>query len=350
MAMFDPQGLLSPFTVFGRMLVQDLWRTGCEWDEEIDDESFQKWTRWTKVLPMIEEIRIPRSYFGDAVTDQIKDLQLHVVSDASKGAYGCAAYFRAVIGGTVQCVLVTSRVKVAPLKPISVPRLELQAAVLGARIASAVRDGHSLEIRQRFFWTDSTTVLSWIRSDQRKYKEFVGLRIGEILTCTNLSEWRWVPTRMNIADQLTKWTKDPEDEFERAEIWLMRMAQVAAFDDELKILLKNSELPTGQWLEIEKSSLLYKLTPLIDENGLLRMEGRTGPADFLPFDLRFPVILPTDHPVTWKIVQHYHERFGHGYRETVKNELRQRFAIPKLIRGSRISLTGFDLQEEVKRI
>ncbi|XP_053699076.1 uncharacterized protein LOC128746050 [Sabethes cyaneus] len=442
MAMFDPQGLLSPFTVFGRMLVQDLWRTGCDWDEEIDDESFQKWIRWTKVLPMIEEIRIPRSYFGDARADQIEDLQLHVVSDASKGAYGCAAYFRAVVGGIVQCVLVTSRVKVAPLKPVSVPRLELQAAVLGARIALAVRDGHSLEIRQRFFWTDSTTVLSWIRSDQRKYKEFVGLRIGEILTCTNLSEWRWVPTRMNVADQLTKWTKDPEisstsawftgprflylpeadwpqqklprsdteeelrahlhvhdvqlpapvidvtriskwtvlvrtlacvfrfvsncrrklqglplemvkptkrqaqkilpidyavlrtplkqNEYEEAENWLMRMAQAEAFSDELKILMKNSNRPAETWLEIEKSSFLYKLTPLIDENGLLRMEGRTGPAKFLPFDLRFPIILPKDHVVTWKIVQHYHERFGHGYRETVKNELRQRFVIPQV--------------------
>ncbi|XP_062556857.1 uncharacterized protein LOC134221685 [Armigeres subalbatus] len=210
MAMFDPQGLLSPFTVFGRMLIQDLWRTGCDWDEEIDDVSFQKWIRWTKVLPMIETIRIPRSYFGNATMDQVENLQLHIVSDASKGAYGCAAYFRAVVDGCVKCVLVSSRVKVAPLKPMSVPRLELQAAVLGARVASVVKDSHSLVINQQFFWTDSTTVLSWIRSDQRKYKEFVGLRIGEILTRTNLSEWRWVPTRMNVPDQLTKWTKDPE--------------------------------------------------------------------------------------------------------------------------------------------
>ncbi|XP_055634235.1 uncharacterized protein LOC129774509 [Toxorhynchites rutilus septentrionalis] len=424
MAMFDPQGLLSPFTVFGRMLVQDLWRTGCGWDDEIDEESFQKWVRWTKVLPMIEAIRIPRSYFGDVRRDQLEDLQLHVVSDASKGAYGCAAYFRAVIGGTIRCVLVTSRVKVAPLKPISVPRLELQAAVLAARVAFAVRNGHSFSIRQQFFWTDSTTVLSWIRSDQRNYKEFVGLRIGEILTRTNLSEWRWVPTKMNVADQLTKWTRDPEvnstsswftgprflylpeadwpkqrlprpdteeelkahlhvhdvqlpasvidvnriskwtvlvrtmacvfrfvsncrkkvkglpletlkptekqmkkiipiahavsrtplkqEEFQQAEIWLMRMAQSDEFSDELKILIKNSKLPIEAWLEIEKTSFLYKITPLIDENNLLRMDGRAGPADFLPFDLRFPVVLPKDHAVTWKIVQHYHERFAHG--------------------------------------
>ncbi|XP_062551349.1 uncharacterized protein LOC134216493 [Armigeres subalbatus] len=99
--------------------------------------------------------------------------------------------------------------------------------------------------------------------------------------------------------------------------------------------MKNSKLPAGEWLEVEKSSYLYKLTPLIDEAGLLRMEGRAGPAEFLPFDLRFPIILPKDHAVTLKIVQHYHERYGHGYRETVKNELRQRFMIAQV--GSVVS-------------
>ncbi|XP_053686297.1 uncharacterized protein LOC128735839 [Sabethes cyaneus] len=429
-------------SLFGRMLIQDLWRTGCDWDDPVDDTSFEKWMRWTKVLPQIAAIKVPRSYFGDAKFDDIENVQLHILTDASKGAYGCVAYLRARVNGEVRCVLVASRVKVAPLKPTSVPRLELQAAVLGARLAAVVRKNHSFNISRQFFWTDSTTVLSWIKSDQRRYKEYVGLRIGEILTFSRLPEWHWIPTKLNVADQLTKWTRDPEMssadiwfngpefmynaeedwpkqkipqastkeelrahllihdvalpaavidiqrvskwtvlvrtvatvfrflsncrrkvkglpletlratpgqakmlkaetypvvrvslqqcEFEKAERILMKMAQAEAYGAEIKILLKNRELPADKWLQVEKSSLLYKLTPLIDDQGIIRSEGRSERAEFLLFDLRFPIILPREHGVTAKIVQHFHERFGHGYRETVKIELRQRFLIPKV--------------------
>ncbi|XP_053690800.1 uncharacterized protein LOC128743113 [Sabethes cyaneus] len=441
MAMFDPLGLLAPFTISGKMLIQDLWRTGCEWDEQIDDESMEKWMRWVELLPTIAEIRIPRSYFGKAHSQQVKDLQLHIFTDAGEKAYGCVGYFRAIVNEEIVCVLVMSRTKVAPLKQLSIPRLELQAAVLGARLVRTVQESHSYKIQQTFLWTDSRTVLSWIRSDQRRYKPFVGFRIGEILSRTNLSDWRWTPTKLNEADRLTKWRRDAElesnsswfkgpsflyqdeanwpqqtapantkeelraqflfhdvvvqdtlvdvhrfskwnvlvrtvacvcrfgsncrrrmkgdpietlkatknqakslrsvkwsavrtplkqEEFQQAERYLLRAVQAEAFGDELKTLMKNRNRPTSEWIVLEKSSPLYKLTPLVDENDVIRMEGRTEKAEFLPFDLRFPVILPRDHHVTELIVQHYHERFGHGYRETVKNEIRQRFYIPKV--------------------
>ncbi|XP_053698731.1 uncharacterized protein LOC128745678 [Sabethes cyaneus] len=425
MAMFDPLGLLAPFTISGKMLIQDLWRTGCESDEQIDDESMEKWMR----------------YFGKAHSQQVKDLQLHIFTDAGEKACGCVGYFRAIVNEEIVCVLVMSRTKVAPLKQLSIPRLELQAAVLGARLVRTVQESHSYKIQKTFLWTDSRTVLFWIRSDQRRYKPFVGFRIGEILSRTNLSDWRWTPTKLNEADRLTKWRRDAElesnsswfkgpsflyqdeanwpqqtapvntneelraqflfhdlvvqdtlvdvhrfskwnvlvrtvacvcrfgsncrrrmkgdpietlkatknqakslmsvrwsavrtplkqEEFEQAERYLLRAVQAEAFGDELKTLLKNRNRPTSEWIVLEKSSPLYKLTPLVDENDVIRMEGRTEKAEFLPFDLRFPVILPKDHHVTELIVQHYHERFGHGYRETVKNEIRQRFYIPKV--------------------
>lgn len=205
MAMFDPLGLLSPFTVLGKMLVQDLWRTGCGWDEKIDDECFSTWMRWVSLFPSIAEIRIPRSYFQKAQSHQVKNLQLHIFTDAGEKAYGCVAYFRAVVNGEIMCALVMSRAKVAPLKQLSIPRLELQAAVLGARLVRTIQESHTFKIQQTFLWTDSQTVLSWIRSDQRRYKQFVGFRIGEILSRTKLADWRWTPTKLNEADKLTKW-------------------------------------------------------------------------------------------------------------------------------------------------
>ena len=209
MAFFDPLGLLTSVTVLGRMLVQDIWRTGCEWDDRIDDVSFQKWMRWSKMIAGVKAFKLPRSYFGSAKAREIEDLQLHIFTDASEMAYGCVAYFRAIVRGQIMCALVMSRSKVAPLKQLSIPRLELQGAVLGARMVQTVKDNHNLQVEKQFIWTDSQTVLSWIRSDQRRYKQFVGFRIGEVLSLTKITDWNWVPTKINVADQLTKWGKDP---------------------------------------------------------------------------------------------------------------------------------------------
>ena len=110
------------------------------------------------------------------------------------------------MNGKPKCALVSAKSKVAPFKHLSIPRMELQAAVLGCRLARSVKESHSLPIKQIFRWTDSRTVLSWIRSDHRKYSQFVAFRIGEILSQSVLGDWRWVPTKSNIADVLTKWS------------------------------------------------------------------------------------------------------------------------------------------------
>ncbi|XP_062716583.1 uncharacterized protein LOC134291999 [Aedes albopictus] len=91
--------------------------------------------------------------------------------------------------------------------------------------------------------------------------------------------------------------------------------------DERKVLWKNKDRPVDQWRAIERSSPLYKLTPMIDEDGLIRIEGRTKRVEFLPLDMRFPVILPDNHRIPQLIFQDYYER-GHGYHQAVKNELR----------------------------
>ncbi|XP_058815375.1 uncharacterized protein LOC131678938 isoform X1 [Topomyia yanbarensis] len=205
MSFFDPLGLLAPFTIYGKMLIQDLWRRGCEWDEEIDEESMMKWRNWIERLPEIERIRMPRYHFVKGQAPDYSTLQLHVFVDASSNAYGCVAYFRILIAGKPHCSLVMAKSKVAPLKQLTIPRLELQGAVLGSRLMNTIMETHSLPIKQRFIWTDSRTVLSWIHSDQRKYKQFVAFRIGEIHTLSKQCEWRWLPTKHNVADDVTKW-------------------------------------------------------------------------------------------------------------------------------------------------
>ena len=101
-----------------------------------------------------------------------------------------------------------SKTRVSPLKPISVPRLELMAAILGLRLSNFIMNELTLKIKRRVFWSDSKDVLFWIRSEA-KFQQFVALRIGEILEGSHANEWNWVPTVDNVADEATKWKGAP---------------------------------------------------------------------------------------------------------------------------------------------
>ncbi|XP_065082921.1 uncharacterized protein LOC135705239 [Ochlerotatus camptorhynchus] len=439
MSFFDPLGLWALYTVFGKMIIQDLWRNGCQWDETIDDKLVKKWFNWTALLPQVQAMEIPRCYFLGVEPSDYENLELHVFADASEDAYGCVAYLRILVNGQPRVALVSAKSKVAPLQYMSIPRMELLAAVLGGRLSFAVKANHSVQVKRLVIPIDSATVLFWIYSDHRKYKQFVAYRIGEILSLTNPTEWRWVPSKNNIADVLAKWGKNgpplesdgnwvngpeflyrPEEEWpqrklpasnveeelrahhlfheisfpqllvdttrfsrwsnlvrcvayvfrfisncrrkvkklpieaiqatselerllkipllvtktplkceehRQAENYLWKAAKQDGFSDEVKTLLKNQELPQEKWHNIERSSSLYRLSPFLDEFGVIRMEGRSAYAEFIAFEQRFPIVLPKGHDVTNKLLLHYHVKFGHANRETVVNELRQRFYI-----------------------
>ncbi|XP_062704573.1 uncharacterized protein LOC134286891 [Aedes albopictus] len=215
MSFFDPQGFLAPYLIFGKVLLQDTWREGIGWDEQICDGTFERWKHWLEMLDIINQVNIPRCYFsmGDLTT-----LDIHTFVDASEIAYSCVSYFRiANPYGPAEVAFVAAKTKVAPVKPTTIPRLELMACVLGVRLAKFVVDGHSLPVRKQFFWSDSEVAMSWINADPRKYRPFVAFRVGEILEKSNREEWRWVSSKLNPADEATKWGSGPY--FDKNSIW-----------------------------------------------------------------------------------------------------------------------------------
>lgn len=200
MTVFDPLGLIAHFVIEGKLVLRRIWRQKTDWDTPITGELAEDWRTWCRKMPQIALLDIPRHYGVD-----VNNSELHVMVDASQDAYGCVVYLRErLTSTTVRCQLVMAKSRVAPLGAITIPRLELNAAVLGVRTGTAVLESLSGSPRRIVFWSDSTDVLYWIASTKRKFKPFVGFRITEILTETTPEDWYWVATEENIADVVTK--------------------------------------------------------------------------------------------------------------------------------------------------
>ncbi|XP_058452848.1 uncharacterized protein LOC131431259 [Malaya genurostris] len=208
MSIYDPLGLITNFLMPLKLLLQEIWRSGISWDDLIEDQHLQKWIIWKSYLPQASSVRIPRCYFSN-FSEKDATIELHTFVDASELGYCAVSYLRRHQGDHIECALVGSKSRVAPLKFVSIPRLELQAAVIGARFAKSIQEGHSINIIRRFFWTDAVDVLCWLRSDHRMYSPYVAFRVSEILELTDISEWRYVPTKENVADEGTKCRRRP---------------------------------------------------------------------------------------------------------------------------------------------
>ncbi|XP_076279059.1 uncharacterized protein LOC143208473 [Lasioglossum baleicum] len=207
MSIFDPLGLLIPFTTKSKLLMQKVWRSGIGWDNPLRDEENENWRTWLQTLNDIRESRIPRCLIPTSYVHS--KAQLHVFCDASLEAYAAAAYIRLEIeNGPANVKLIMAKSRVAPLKPLSVPRLELQAALLGSRLAKTITEELDIKFQQRYLWSDSITVIRWIKGEPRTRQVFVAQRLGEIDEITEGSEWRWVPSGQNPADHATRWSSN----------------------------------------------------------------------------------------------------------------------------------------------
>ncbi|XP_058817853.1 uncharacterized protein LOC131681159 [Topomyia yanbarensis] len=210
MSIFDPLGLLVNVLMYLKILIQEIWRSNIDWDETITAVQLAKWHTWLKVIEKVETVSVPRCYRLITSCSPQTNVQLHVFVDASINGIAAVAYLRFEEDDKIECSFVAAKTRVAPNKLTSIPRLELQAAVIGVRLAQTIAESHRININKRFFWTDARDVLCWLHSDHRQFSPFVGFRVGEILESTELYEWRWVPTKLNPADDGTKWQKTPD--------------------------------------------------------------------------------------------------------------------------------------------
>lgn len=206
---YDPLGFIIPFTTRAKVLIQDIWKQDIGWDDLIEPQSLrEQWTAWVNKLPDLIHLKFPRTYAPPCADKPTASRELHIFCDASERAYGSVAYLRTVDDqGHVYTTFVLARSRVAPKKRLSMPRLELSAALTGAQLARLIQTEFTIPIQQTFLWSDSTTVLHWLRSESCRYKVFVGTRIAEIQTLTEAACWRYVDSARNPADDITRGLK-----------------------------------------------------------------------------------------------------------------------------------------------
>ena len=163
----------------------------------------KKWDAWLSELSTLEDLYLPRCYHN--IGERPESYELHTFSDASKIGLGAASYLRFQKDGAWHAVFVRGKGRLIPLKVRwSVARLELQAAVMAAKLHQDVKNALQLPIAKSWLWTDSATVLSWITNTVHRPKVFVYNRREEILRHTDAVQWRYVQTSMNPADLATR--------------------------------------------------------------------------------------------------------------------------------------------------
>ncbi|XP_022173340.1 uncharacterized protein LOC111035855, partial [Myzus persicae] len=278
---YDPIGLITPVLIKGKILLQQLWTFKLCWDDAIPNDLQVRWIKFYSSLQLLTQLKIPRRVISG---DYIK-LELHGFCDASQEAF-------------------------TPIQHSTIPRLELCGALLVAELISEVEAELKLlniiiAPSDVYLWTDSTIVISWIRS-QNLFQVYVSNRLARILDLTTSNQWFHVPTNHNPADLITRgldagsisssqlWWIGPTWRrkqnivgFIRSEIlqWAKHFGllktQAEAFPDEIAALKVSKLVP--------RHSCLKQLNPFIDTLGLIRVGGRLTNASIAD-SKKFPIV------------------------------------------------------------
>ncbi|GFX48096.1 integrase catalytic domain-containing protein [Trichonephila clavipes] len=301
----------------------------------------EEWMNFYQKLSKVNNFKIPRCILLPATIR----IEIHGFSDASERAYAGVVYIKCFNeSGQSQTRLLCSKSRVAPLKTLTIPRLELSAALLLSRLVEKVVPILQLPIHKIWMWTDSTIALAWIKTEPHKFKTFVSNRVAEIQALSKDYHWKHVSSKDNPADLISRgcnvdellknemWFSGPDlqtdkyednqlfpdpsyrdelkcavtlsmtefinnikakescnkkyltvDEIKRSTEFLAKIAQLSEFKAEIDALKKGKG--------VSKTSKLRALDPFLDENSLLRVGGRLSNAD-LPFEAKHQIIIP----------------------------------------------------------
>ncbi|GFS58003.1 integrase catalytic domain-containing protein [Trichonephila clavipes] len=338
--LYDSLGLIGPIVTKAKIFIQELWKIKLDWSEQLPPDAMEEWMNFYQKLSKVNNFKIRRCILLPATIR----IEIHSFSDASERAYAAVVYIKCFNeSGQSQTRLLCSKSRVAPLKTLTIPRLELSAALLLSRLVKKIMPILQLPIHKIWMWMDSTIALAWIKTEPHKLKTFVRNRVAEIQALSKDYHWKHVSSKNNPADLISRgcnldellknemWFSGPDlqtdeyednqlfpdpsyrdelkcavtlsmtecssnfydelfkekyltaDEVKRSTKFLAKIAQLSEFKAEIDALKKGKG--------VSKTSKLRALDPFLDENSLLRVGGRLSNAD-LPFEAKHQIIIP----------------------------------------------------------
>ena len=224
---FDPIGLLVALLLESKLLMRESWcGKVVGWDDPVPADQSNRWLAFLSSLLSLGDVKFARSLWPEDVVVGLP--VLIIFSDGAVLAFGAAAYIRWELkSGGFWSRLIMAKCRIAPKNIVSVPRMELNGAVIGNRMKNFILKETNLKFSKVYQLVDSSTVLGYVQKECGSFKPYEGIRIAEIQSSNNfvagtLVGWAWVSGSDNPADWCTKprrvddihnssfWVKGPE--------------------------------------------------------------------------------------------------------------------------------------------
>ncbi|GFX91594.1 integrase catalytic domain-containing protein [Trichonephila clavipes] len=333
--LYDPLGFLGPVIAKAKVFLLQLWQCKLDWDDVL---LIQLPTSGENVttLKCIEEVKINRFIMAD---NNVR-IVLQGFADAFEAAYGAVVYLQCFLpNGAAKVSILASKSRVAPIRVISIPRLELCDCVLLAQLVKKIRSTLRLNISDIVLHTDSTIVLAWLNTPANRLKTFVANRVAKVQELTEGFQWNHVPSVLNPADLVSRdcapcdlpnlrlWWHGPQ---------FLEKGKLSSEETSLSPVKEceySKELKTGSSSDIITSSVCVStncvssiLSTLLRKNsdGLLRVGGRLSNSD-LPYVNKYPAILPGNHNLTVQIIVPFHRKNLHTGASSLLHYVREKF-------------------------
>ena len=182
-SLYDPMGFVCPVVLEAKKILQRLWKLNLRLDDLIPEDLQSLWNEWKCKLAVLSQVLVPRCQLIDST---VVNISLHLFSDASEDGYGMCSYLRFVYAcGTVRCSFLIGRSRSSPVRPISIPRLELQAVTMSVKMYRVLVDELTYKISKATFWSDSQTKLQYIKNVSKQFQTYVANCVAEIRELTS---------------------------------------------------------------------------------------------------------------------------------------------------------------------